>query len=222
MPNTPTMPEVETAEDAAQKRKLLTPELKARVELKVRHYLDLATALWPDHAAKFNDAPKIRWDIKNRFGGTAQSGGPDDWTIRLNLILCYENMDQFIDSPKSTVAHEVAHLVQHVVFGFTKQVEDKATGKKVTKKVRAHGPEWREVMVKLGQEPNRCHTWDTSSIEVKKRKRAKPGSLLDLLKVVDMRRRLMTGVKRLDSDSLREFIRECEQILEDRENPDVD
>lgn len=212
----------ETSAEKAQKHKLLTPELKARVELKVRYYLDLATALWPDHAAKFGDAPIIRWDIKNRFGGTAQSGGPDDWTIRLNLILCYENMDAFIDSPKSTVAHEVAHLVQHVVFGFTKQVEDPKTGKKVSKKIRSHGPEWREVMVKLGQEPNRCHTWDTSSIEVKKRKRAKPGSLLDVMKTLDMHRRLMTGIKRLSSESIRDLIRECEEMLEQRENGDAE
>lgn len=195
-----------------QIRKLLTPELRAKVEKRVRECLDRAAELWPEHKAKFQDAPEIRYDVKNRFGGYAISGGPDDWTIRLNLILCYENEAHFIEQ---TVGHEAAHLIQRVVFGSVKKVVEK--GQVVQKKVRPHGAEWREVMVKLGLKPLVYHTYDTSSIETKsRRKRAKAGSLIggglftpnseEARLIADMRRRLETGFKRLPSGEKQAFI----------------
>ena len=50
-------------------RKLLTPELQAKIERRVRECLDIATKQWPQHEAKFQDAVMIRYDVKNRFGG---------------------------------------------------------------------------------------------------------------------------------------------------------
>src|SRR5574343_266698 len=129
----------------ASARKLLTPVLREKVEKRVRECLDLGTNLWPEHSAKFQDAVDIRYDVKNRIGGQAISGGLDDWTIRLNLIICYENEKDFI---RQIVGQEVAQLSQRVVFGMTKTVIVK--GAPVIKKVRPHGPEWREVMTKLG------------------------------------------------------------------------
>ena len=192
-------------------RKLLTKELMEKIEKRVRDLLDVAAAIWPDHTAKFQDAPEIRYDIKNRFGGVAISGGKDDWTIRLNLILCYENEAHFIEQ---TVGHEVAHLVQRVAFGSTKQVENKLTGKMETKKVQSHGPEWRSVMVKFGLEAARCHKYDTSSIQTKKRARAKSGAFLTAAQTIEMLKRLETGYRRLDSDAKRAFIRQCEAVLD--------
>lgn len=182
-------------------RKLLTPELQAKIECRVRECLDIATKQWPQHEAKFQDAVTIRYDVKNRFGGLAISGGSDDWTIRLNLILCFENEEHFI---KQTVGHEVAHLVNHVVHGFTKQVEEK--GKMVTKKVRSHGKEWRHVMTVLGLEPKIYHTYDCSSIQTKPRPRVRRGSVLSPSQTVDMIRRLQTGFKRLDNDTKQIFM----------------
>lgn len=198
-------------------RKLLTPELKHKVEKRVRELLDLASALWPDHTAKFQDAPDIRYDIKNRFGGVAISGGREDWTIRLNLILCYENEAEFIHQ---TVGHEVAHLVQRVVFGSTKVVEDKKTGLKVTKKVRSHGPEWRSVMVKFDLMPAVTHKYDTTSIQTKKRPRSKRGAKLDMRQTAEMLKRLETGFKRLSENAKREFLQRCEDIIDESETPE--
>ena len=192
-------------------RKLLTPELVLRIDRRIRDLLDLAAAIWPDHSAKFQDAPTVRYDIKNHFGGVAISGGQDDWTIRLNLILCYENEAEFIEQ---TVGHEVAHLVQRVVFGSTKLVEDPKTGKKVIKKIRSHGPEWRQVMVKFGLIVSRTHNYDTSSIEIKKRARAKRGAHLTAEQTADMFKRLETGFKRLSNDAKREFLQRCETIID--------
>lgn len=186
---------------AQESKKLFTPALHAKVEKRVRECLDMAAKKWPQHEAKFQDAVTIRYDVKNRFGGLAISGGSEDWTIRLNLILCFENEDHFI---KQTVGHEVAHLVNHVVHGFTKQVEEK--GKMVTKKVRSHGKEWRHVMTVLGLEPKIYHTYDCSSIQTKPRRRARRGSVLTPTQTADMIRRLQTGFKRLDDDTKKVFM----------------
>ncbi len=191
--------------ETMQVRKLLSPELRVKVEKRVRELLDFSAKRWPEHAAKFQDAPDIRYDVKNRFGGLAVSGGREDWTIRLNLILCYENEEHFI---KHTVGHEVAHLVCRVVHGFTKRVEEK--GQTVVKKVRSHGKEWRSVMVEFDLKPNTYHTYDTSSIEIKKRARSKRGAPLTPSQTLDMLKRLQTGFRRLDKDAKQEFMDWCE------------
>lgn len=209
--NTAQLTHLTKVEAETNPRKLLTPELRQKVEKRVRELLDLATAIWPDHTAKFQDAPDIRYDIKNRFGGVAITGGREDWTIRLNLILCYENESNFIEQ---TVGHEVAHLVQRVVYGATKLVEDRKTGKREVKKIRSHGPEWRGVMTKFGLEAARTHKYDTTSIEVKKRARSKRGAHLTPAQAADMLKRLATGFKRLNDDAKREFINQCEAVLD--------
>ena len=190
-------------------RKILTPELKARVDARIRECLDIATAIWPDHAAKFQDAVTVRYDVKNHVGGWAITGGPDDWTIRLNPVLCFENVEHFI---VQTVGHEAAHLITGVVFGRTKQVEDPKTGKLVTKKIRGHGAEWRSVMVKLGLKPDRCHTYDCSSIEIKKKARAKRGAPLTPTQVLELMKRLELGIKRLPREAQEEFGNRCLDI----------
>lgn len=182
-------------------RKLLTADRMRKVELRVRELLDKAAEIWPKHKAQFQDAPTIRYDIKNRFGGVAISGGADDWTIRLNLILMYENEEDFLHN---TVGHEVAHLIQRVVYGMTKQVEE--NGQKVTKKVRSHGPEWRQVMVELGLKPATYHTYDTSSIQSKKRKRKPRGAKLNFAETIDMLKRLKNGIRRLDDNAKSELL----------------
>lgn len=202
---------------ATNTRKLLSLELKQKVERRVRELLDQSAVLWPEHAAKFQDAPTIRYDVKNRVGGFAITGGADDWTIRLNLILCYENEEDFI---RQTVGHEVAHLVTRVVHGLTKTVEE--NGQLVTKKVRSHGKEWRGVMTIFGLPPNTYHKYDTSSIDVKPRKRARRGAMLSPVQTGDMIRRLETGFRRLDKEAKMAFIKWAEDridgVPEDEEN----
>jgi predicted SprT family Zn-dependent metalloprotease len=198
-----------------QERKLLTPELRAKVERRARELLDLSSKIWPEHAAKFQDAPEIRYDVKNKFGGYAITGGEDDWTIRLNLILCYENEADFIEQ---TVGHEVAHLVCRVVFGRTKTVVEK--GQPTVKKVRSHGKEWRSVMEKFGLKPATYHKYDTSSIEVKPRKRAKRGAILSISQVDDMLKRLETGFKRLPKEQQELFVLRCQDLMEGVEGDD--
>lgn len=193
-------------------RKLLTRDRAEKVEKRVRELLDKAAEIWPKHKERFQDAPIIRYDIKNHFGGVAISGGTDDWTIRLNLILMYENEEDFLHN---VVGHEVAHLIQRVVYGMTKEVVE--GGKKVIKKVRSHGPEWRQVMVELGLKPAAYHTYDVSSIQTKKRKRSKRGAKLTFAQTMDMLKRLKGGIRRLDDDAKRELMDWIEERLNGEE-----
>lgn len=182
-------------------RKILTDELKAKVTTRVTELLADAAKIWPDHAEQFAILPTISYDVKNAIGGMAISGGSKDWTIRLNLILCYENEDDFIFQ---TVGHEVAHLVQRKVFGFTKQVMQ-GPDKFVTKKVMSHGVEWKEVMVKLGLRVEKFHHYDIASIDKPKRKRAKAGSIIEAEKTMLLFKRLQNGYHRLPDEVKKEF-----------------
>jgi SprT protein len=65
--------------------------------------------------------------------------------IDLSPTLLRENGDKFINR---TVPHEIAHLICFIVWPGTS----------------AHGPEWKGVMRRLGLEPSRCHSYDTTSV----------------------------------------------------------
>lgn len=68
--------------------------------------------------------------------------------LRFNPQLYRENREDFL---KQTVAHEVAHLIAHQLFGL---------------KIQAHGEEWQLIMRGVYElPPNRCHSYD-----VKRRK----------------------------------------------------
>ena len=85
--------------------------------------------------------PYIRMDLK---GETAGQALPAKHQLRFNPILLQENKVHYI---QQTVAHEVAHLLAHDLFG---------------PRVRAHGKEWQSIMVVVFELPaDRCHTYDT-------------------------------------------------------------
>ncbi|TWI53773.1 SprT protein [Pseudomonas duriflava] len=63
--------------------------------------------------------------------------------LRFNETLYRNNQEHFL---KQTVAHEVAHLVAHQLFGM---------------RIKPHGEEWQNIMRAVyGLEPNRCHTYE--------------------------------------------------------------
>ncbi len=71
--------------------------------------------------------------------------------VEFNEVLAKENGDSF----KSTIIHEIAHLVAKRVFPKAKQ---------------AHGPEFKHVDVSLGGRGTRCHSYDVSSVKQKRNK----------------------------------------------------
>ena len=63
--------------------------------------------------------------------------------LRFNLQLYRENQEDFL---RQTVAHEVAHLVAHQLFG---------------DRIQAHGEEWQLIMRGVYElPPNRCHSYE--------------------------------------------------------------
>jgi len=52
-----------------------------------------------------------------------------------------QNPEEYL---RRTVPHEVAHLICHILYPRAKQ---------------AHGPEWKSIMLDLGVEPSRCHSY---------------------------------------------------------------
>lgn len=171
-----------------QERKILSPELQQKIEDRIRECLDIAQREYPKHAKKFKDMPTIRYNIKNAVGGMAYTGGDMDYTVRLNLILCFENEEEFI---KQTVPHEVAHLVCDRVHGLTKVVDGK------TVKLKPHCNEWKEIMKQFGLVPHRTHLYNIESLDLGKKKRRARGTTITAREVAFMIKRLQNGFHRL-------------------------
>ena len=130
--------------------KLLTPELKAKVEKKMKECIAKAEK----HYGIKMEFPEIRYDIKSWTGGLAYR---DRNLVRYNLILLVENEKHYLES---TVPHETAHMIVNACFRAGKF---KLAAKK--RKWMPHGAEWKEVMGLLKVAPAVKHTYDCSSIE---------------------------------------------------------
>lgn len=176
---------------------LLNPELRAKVEAKVKECLAKAEA---KYGRKF-EMPEIRYDVKNTDGGLAYH---QLWLIRLNLILCFENEKHFIDT---TVPHEVAHLIARAVYNDKVLAE---TGKKM----RPHGKEWKEVMGLFELAPKVTHSYDVTSIARKPRR--KRGSKLRGQEADVLVHRLLTAAKRLPNRYLEKFMDQLQAYAEDQ------
>lgn len=103
----------------------------------VQSYLAKARVIW----ALDLPMPKISLDLRGRVAGQAWY---TDWKIRLNRVLFRENVDYFVGH---TIGHEVAHLIACRLHGL---------------QVKAHGDEWKRIMLRLGLEPKRCHCLDVT------------------------------------------------------------
>lgn len=93
------------------------------------------------------EAPKVTFDLRGKTAGAANYAANH---IRLNDVLLRENQETFINR---TVPHEVAHLLAFALYG---------------SRISAHGPEWKNVMRRLGETPSRCHTYDTTNATVRR------------------------------------------------------
>ena len=117
--------------------------------------------------ARFNTTfrmPNIRFDKRGTTAGTANGG---KWELNFNMVLLNENVEHFV---KQTVAHEVAHLIDHQVFDMNAPRFD-IYGRR--KKRAPHGANWKRCMFVLGVPADRCHNMDVSNAKVTRRKSAK-------------------------------------------------
>lgn len=113
--------------------------LQAKVESKIKELHEKV----PDIIGYKIKPVTVKFDLHTkRVGGSALSNNVTGrHEIRLHPTALLEYGDQYIED---TVVHEFAHIV-------TAHYDWHA---------RAHGPEWKMIMTRLGAEPSRCHDWD--------------------------------------------------------------
>jgi predicted SprT family Zn-dependent metalloprotease len=146
--------------------KVLTDEIKTAVSNRVKECLDIAIKHWPEHKEFLDKPVTIQYDVKNHVGGWAYI---QDWTLRLNPILCFENQEEYIHQ---IVGHETAHLIVYAVYGAHKKVPAKNDAGYAYKRVMPHGKEWKYVMQVLDLQPDAYHSLDCSSIEIARRRKS--------------------------------------------------
>ncbi|KXG80004.1 SprT family zinc-dependent metalloprotease [Pseudomonas mosselii] len=84
--------------------------------------------------------PQVSFKLRGQKAGVAHL---HENLLRFNLQLYRENQEDFL---RQTVAHEVAHLVAHQLFG---------------DRIQAHGEEWQLIMRGVYElPPNRCHNYE--------------------------------------------------------------
>jgi SprT protein len=83
--------------------------------------------------------PVVSFKLRGQKAGVAHL---HENLLRFNAQLYRENSEDFL---KQTVAHEVAHLIAHQLFG---------------DRITPHGEEWQLIMRGVYElPPNRCHTY---------------------------------------------------------------
>lgn len=107
--------------------------------------------------------PRIRFDKRGTTAGTANGVY---WELNFNETLLNENVEHFV---YQTVAHEVAHLIDHHVYDSHAPRFDRMGRRK---KGSPHGPNWKRCMGVLGVPADRCHNYDVSNAKQSSRKRA--------------------------------------------------
>jgi len=88
----------------------------------------------------------VRIILSNRMRGCAGTASIRKHVVRLNARLLTEHRDRVPE----VLAHEVAHLIDGYLHGRS-----------------SHGPQWKELMGRLGFEAKRCHGMDTSRLKCK-------------------------------------------------------
>lgn len=95
--------------------------------------------------------PDIDWSLKGKCAGQACAKRNDPkGKIRLNAQLIEKCTE---DQMKNTVGHELAHLICSFIYPG----------------VKPHGMEWKKVMMAMGLEPSRCHSYNFAPAKKTKR-----------------------------------------------------
>ena len=99
--------------------------------------------LWISEACILNEVPdliqKIKWRFNGRFRRRMADANYQTLMIRLSAALWGKASQQ---DKENTVKHETCHLIARAKYG----------------KVVSHGEQWKQTMLRAGQEPIRCHS----------------------------------------------------------------
>lgn len=90
--------------------------------------------------------PQVSFKLRGQKAGVAHL---TENKLRFNPQLYRENQEDFL---RQTVAHEVAHLIAHQLFGLS---------------IQPHGEEWQLIMRGVYElPPHRCHSYDVKRRQV--------------------------------------------------------
>ncbi len=131
-------------------------EIKDRVDAEINRCIKVAENTF----GKTFRFPKVDYDVRGKTAGYAYD---DQYRVSFNSVLLMENLDTFIDgrSGRGTVTHEVAHLIDGIVYPQTRS--------SWRRKRSVHGPTWKRIMRLLGATPSRCHSYDTTNSTVRRK-----------------------------------------------------
>jgi SprT protein len=127
-----------------------------RQHLELCHQAERAVREAEMHARRFYGVnlpeASIDFSLRGRCAGQARVDRDGSTSLRINRQLLAENQADYL---KTTIPHEVAHLV----------VNWQARNKK--SRPRPHGPEWQAVMHDcFGLEAARCHRYQTTPARI--------------------------------------------------------
>lgn len=138
-------------------------DIKRRVEQKLRESISVAEK----HYGQKFAFPTIMYTKRGRTAGTANPYG-GKWEVNFNPILLMENVEDFL---ARTVPHEMAHLIDYQLHpeNHKSRVQLSYYGSPRRTKRDIHGPDWQSIMHVLGADPSRCHTYDTTNAQVRRK-----------------------------------------------------
>jgi len=131
----------------------VSDELKVRVEQKVLECIKKIEKL-TNHEFEM---PHITYECRGKVAGTACSYTN---TIDLNPIIFNENVEDFL---ARTVVHEFAHIADDIMHPWNKQPT------RGRKKRQSHGRTWKWIMIQLGADPSRTHSYDVTNATVRRK-----------------------------------------------------
>lgn len=139
--------------------------IKARIERKLLDCIKVAET----HYRQTFKYPTVSYNLRGRTAGVAKC---NRWEVDFNSVLLMENVDDFIER---TVPHEMAHLVDYKLHpeNFKSTVTRTRSGRIRRTKRDIHGMTWKCIMMLFGASTDRCHTYDTTNAQVKKKTSAK-------------------------------------------------
>lgn len=132
----------------------VSKEIKARVDAKLQDTIARAER----HFGQTFRFPRVMYTQRGTTAGTARLR---EWAVNFNAILLNENVDDFL---ARTVPHEMAHLIDFQLYPDNHYA-------RWGQKRSIHGPTWKHIMRVVGADPSRCHSYDTSKAQVKRKAR---------------------------------------------------
>ena len=117
-------------------------EVREKIRELVNMYVDMASK----HFNRYIVPPQCEFSLSGISAGMTYTSRN---AVNFNMAICMENQETFL---KTTVPHEVAHIVTGQIFKYAS----------------AHGKEWKHVMEHcFGVRATRCHSYEVAHLKTR-------------------------------------------------------